>query len=97
MRGKLFKVKAVTGGGMPWEVYGGADLIVFDRAFKFNARKVTGHRCLLVLLKAKHGFLPSSFLDNFAPVEFKFLSSGSAKKLGMGSLQVKFRTLAMNS
>ena len=96
VRGKLFKVKAVTGGGMPWEVYGGADLIVFDRVFTFNARKVSGHRCLPVLLKAKHGFIPSSFLDNFAPVEFKFLSSGSAKKLGMGSLQVKFRTLAFN-
>ena len=53
VRGKLFKVKAVTGGGMPREVCGGADLIVFDRVFTFNARTVTGHRCIPVLLKAQ--------------------------------------------
>jgi len=57
VRGKLQKVVAVTGGGMPCEVYGGADLIVFDKTFAFNARKAIARRCLPVLIRAKHGYL----------------------------------------
>ena len=50
VRGHLFKVCAVTGGGMPCEIYGGSDLIVFDRKLDFNARKVAARRCLLVII-----------------------------------------------
>ena len=53
VRGHLFKVCAVTGGGMPCKIYGGSDLIVFDRKFNFNARKVVARRCLPVTIRAK--------------------------------------------
>ena len=55
VRGHLFKVCTVTGGGMPCEIYGGSDLIVFDRKFDFNARKLAVRCCLPVIIRAKHG------------------------------------------
>ena len=51
-------MKAVTGDGMPGEIFGGRDLIVFHQAFDFNARKVVERLCPPVVIKAKQGFLP---------------------------------------
>lgn len=96
VRKKLYKVVNVTGGGMPCELYGGADLIVFDKAFPFNARKAVGRRCLPVVIRAKHGFLPAAALANFEPVKAKFTSTGAAHKLGMGAFQFQFCGLAFN-
>ena len=82
---------------MPCEVYGGADLIVFDKAFPFNARKAVGRRCLPVLIKAKHGYLPSSaIITEHEPVTLHCPSTGIDKKFGMGAFAMEFSTLSFN-
>ena len=93
-RGERFKVKAVTGGGTSQEIYGGRDLVVFDRPFPFNARKVNALRCPVVKVKAKRGFLPRSILEPFEPVTFKYSPYPQSKKFG--SLKVSFTSLAFN-
>ena len=97
VRGHLFKVCAVTGGGMPCEIYGGSDLIVFDRKFDFNARKVVARRCLQVIIQAKHDFLPRSALTPHEPVSIQCVSTGMDKKFGMGSFSMEFSTLSFNT
>ena len=82
---------------MPCEIYGGDDLLVFDKPFPFNAKKVRVRRCLPVLIRAKHGYLPTAALSTFQPMNFKFSSSGAARKVGMGSFTVQFSSLAFNS
>ena len=90
MRGKLHKVIHIAGGGMSHEVFKGAHLVVFDKLFTFNKARGCGRHCLPVLLKAKHGFLPSEVLEDYEPVRVKFVSSGAAQKLGMGSFHISF-------
>ena len=50
VRGKLYKVMLITRGGMPREVFRGADLVVFNEPFTFNQRElVVGAVCLFCL------------------------------------------------
>ena len=97
VRGQQYKVVGVTGGGMPCELYGGADLVVFDKPFPMNAKKVIAYHCPPVIIRAKHGYLPSAALESFHPVVLKYSSSGVSKRLGMGCVDVSFSTLAFNS
>ena len=52
----------------PYEVYQGADMIVLNNPFPFNARKVIARLCQPIHVKAKHGYLPRSALEPFEPV-----------------------------
>ena len=85
VRGHFYTVTGVAAGGMPYEVYNGADLLVFNRAFDFNSRRAVAHRCEPVCVRAKHGFLPSALLENFEPVRCRFRLSGAAKRLGIAT------------
>ena len=79
-RGQQYRVKAVTGGGSKHEVYGGGDLVVFDCPFPFNAKKALGHNCSPIAIKAKHGFLPRSVLDEYEPITLRFSEHKQAKR-----------------
>jgi len=97
VRGDDYKVTNVTGGGLPCEVYAGADLVVFDHTFNFNARRIRASRCRPVVIRAKHGYLPFSVLADYQPIIFKFSSSAAAKKLGMGTFSMQFSNISFNS
>ena len=96
VRGHMYKVKAVTDGGMPYEVFGGADLIAFHEPFPFNAQRVVGRRCLPVIVRAKYGYMPRSALAPHEPVTLHCASTGIDKKFGMGAFNMEFSTLSFN-
>ena len=96
VRDHTYVVTHVTGGGQPYEVYQGADMIVLNNPFPFNARKVIARLCQPIHVKAKHGYLPRSALEPFEPVRMKFSSTKAAQRLGMGSFSVEFSNLSFN-
>ena len=93
-RGQQDWVKAVTGGGSKHEVYGGGDLIVFDRPFPFNAKKALGHICPPIAIKAKHGFLPRSVLDEYEPIILRLSEDKQANRFGC--FKISFCSFAFN-
>ena len=85
VRNHMYVVTHVTGGGQPYVVYLGADMMVLNNPFPFNARNVITRLCQPTHVKGKHGYLPRSDLEPFEPVRIKFSSTKAAQRLGMGS------------
>ena len=72
VRGQQYKVVGVTGGGMPCELYGGADLFVFDKPFPMNAKKVLAYHCPPPSYNQSKAWVPTKCCTGkFSPSSFE--------------------------